>query len=431
MRRVNAGSKTMIVLGLGVAALLVLAPAAAGAAKFKVVYSQCAEADCADGRGGSTGPLVMDAAGNFYGTTPDEKAFVLKRSGKRRFKYKAILSFGVGEPTGGMIIDTQGNLYGWAGQFYKMTYGPFKRRNKWNVAFPPLNCSTPPCGGADPMGTLSYTGAASGAPWDGVSPLYGVMSQGGVNNGGTVYQLTPENNGFTYTVLYNFCSRQNCADGNNPTGVVLDGGGHLYGNAVFGGISNAQIPTGAGVVFELSQSKGSWTETVLHSFCSAARCADGIFPTASLAQDATGNLIGITESGGSPRKNALGGVLFKLTPNGAQSQETVLYNFCQLKDCKDGSYPFGTPLLDETGNVFGTTEEGGGNDIDRSPSGGGIAYELTGSTLRILHRFCSQAACSDGEGPSVGLSRDGSGHVLGTTDIGGAFGEGVIYELRP
>lgn len=142
MRHVNADSNTMIVLGFGVATLLALAPATAGAAKFKVLYSQCAAADCADGRGGSTGPLVMDAAGNFFGTTPDEKAFVLKRSGKGKFTYKVLLSF-VGEPIGGMIIDTQRNLYGWAGSFYKMTYGPFKRRNRRNVAFPPLNCSTP------------------------------------------------------------------------------------------------------------------------------------------------------------------------------------------------------------------------------------------------------------------------------------------------
>jgi len=434
MRAANIKAKLLKALGLAVAAaLLTLAPAQAGTgAKFKVLYSQCAEANCADGRGGSSGPLVEDAAGNFYGITEqDGVAFALKHTDSGKFKYRAILTFPGGAPPGGMIIDTQGNLYGWAYEgFYKMTYGHGSHHNRWAPEFPTLNCSDPPCSGTDPRGTLTYAGAASGAPWDGASPLYGVMSRGGANNAGTVYELTPGESGWSYTQLYSFCAQQSCADGSTPVGgVLLDQSGVLYGTTGEGGCSSScNIDGGAGVAFELSSSGGSWKETVLHTFCSLAQCADGENPTANLAQDAAGNLFGVAGWGGGTGKHT-GGALYKIIPNGAQSQQTVLYDFCKLKDCKDGQSPVGAPLLDSAGNIFGVTDEGGGND--EVTNGAGIAYEWTAGNLRVLHRFCSQASCADGAVPFAGLVQNGGGQLYGTAEGGGAFDEGVVFELTP
>jgi hypothetical protein len=87
-------------------------------------------------------------------------------------------------------------------------------------------------------------------------------------------------------------------------------------------------------------------------------------------------------------------------------------------------------LLDEQGNLFGTTELGGGNDIDLNGLGGGVAYELSGSSFSVLHAFCSLADCADGEYPADGtLIPDGHGHLFGTVQLGGQFGEGDAYEL--
>lgn len=434
MRAANTDPKLLKLLGLGAAAaLLALAPKAAYAGKFKVLYSQCSEDTCAVGTGGSTGRLVEDAGGNFYGTTPDGFAFRLKRMDSGKFKYTALLSFNGGAPSGGMIIDTQGNLYGWAGQFYKMTYRHFAHHNRWDIQFPTLNCSTPPCAGTEPVGTLTYAGAASGTPWDGASPLYGVMSQGGANSGGTVYQLTPGDSGWTFAVLYNFCSQASCADGKEPAGVLLDQSGVLYGTTGHGGCSSScNVNGGAGVAFELAPSGGNWTEMVLHTFCSLTNCADGSLPTGNLAQDAAGDLIGVTEFGGGRCKADISGcgVLYGLAPNGAQSHLTVLHAFCALRDCKDGHRPLATPSIDTTGNVIGTTEFGGGHDADRAGLGGGVAYKFA-SSLQVLHSFCSLGGCADGEYPEVGLTEDNTGTLYGTTGIGGAFDQGAVYQIIP
>jgi len=84
--------------------------------------------------------------------------------------------------------------------------------------------------------------------------------------------------------------------------------------------------------------------------------------------------------------------------------------------------------LDDLGNVFGTTGNGGGNDIDREGIGGGTAYELSGTGLKVLQAFCSAAACADGEYPGA-VILDRTGNILGTAGIGGEFSGGNIYEL--
>lgn len=239
------------------------------------------------------------------------------------------------------------------------------------------------------------------------------------------------------SVIYSFCTEggNSCADGKLPLGRPLaDGAGNLFGATFEGG--NAFQGVGAGVVYELSPTGKSWTETTLYRFCALAQCSDGALPKGDLAMDATGTLYGTTGVGGTKCKPGDWGcgVLYKLIPNGAQSQETVLYAFCKERDCRDGSAPQAGLLINSDGSLIGTTYFGGGNDIDVETLGGGVIFELTGTTYKVLHRFCSLDECADGEYPTAQLVMDKDNRFLGSASMGGAFGEsglgGTVFELR-
>src|SRR5438445_411254 len=99
------------------------------------------------------------------------------------------------------------------------------------------------------------------------------------------------------------------------------------------------------------------TEQVLYKFCPQVGCTDGTNPAGGLVMDASGNLYGTTNSGGS---HGGGGTVFKLAPSGKGWTETVLYSFCAQINCPDGLFPQGRLILDESGNLYGTANAGGG-----------------------------------------------------------------------
>jgi hypothetical protein len=214
------------------------------------------------------------------------------------------------------------------------------------------------------------------------------------------------------------------ADGGQSTAnLILDAAGNLYGTAAKGGRANA------GVVFEFSQTKSSWKETVLHSFSGSK---DGGSPLGGLTIDASGNLFGTTSLGGNPgcTASATGpcGVVFELTPGGnGKWQETVLHTFSG----KDGAFPVSGVTLDKNGNVFGTAEEGG--IITSGCIGGcGVVYELTRANQwaeTVLHTFAPSQG-TDGEFPQSRPIFDRSGNLFGTTYLGeNTTASGTVYEL--
>jgi uncharacterized repeat protein (TIGR03803 family) len=282
-------------------------------------------------------------------------------------------------------------------------------------------------GGSDgdgPTAGLTYEGARSGALYDGVSPLYGTTSIGGGGAAtGTVFSVAPVDGKTQWKekILHAFAF----SEGTLPLGgVIFDALGNLYGTADTAGSS-----TFAGTIFELSPNpqKTRWTATVLHNFCATFVCDDGANPFATIAMDAAGNLFGTTSMGG----NGNNGVAYKLVPDGVNSQLTVLYDFCSLANCSDGRDPgdgsVGPLAIDGSGNLFGTTRYGGNGGAN----GAGVAYELSGTTQTVLYSFCAEANCVDGWFPSSGLLLDGSNNLIGTTDNGGAYAGGTIYELTP
>jgi uncharacterized repeat protein (TIGR03803 family) len=319
------------------------------------------------------------------------------------------------------------------GVAYKLT--PNARHTKWTFSVLYSFCTLNDCAdGREPQANLSYAGKESGLPYDGSSPLYGTASQAGANRHGVVFMLTPNAPQWSEQALYDFCSKSGCADGADPVAAVTVGAsGNLFGTTYMGGANNS------GTIFELSSTGGRFTrrtttQTVLHSFCSSANCADGAFPAAALHIDAEGNLLGTTFGGGhkGPHCTDIGvsgcGTAFKVVPNGAASQETVLYDFCSEKKCADGGYPLAGLLIEPSGKLFGATLYGGAKDP--SP-GSGALFDLSGSES-ALHRFCAKANCADGVEPEGDLIMDGSGNLFGTNLVLGANGDGgTVFELTP
>jgi uncharacterized repeat protein (TIGR03803 family) len=261
----------------------------------------------------------------------------------------------------------------------------------------------------------------AGLTFDQKGNLYGAARLGGAGGNGTVFKLTPKADGsWTESVLYSFCSLSKCADGAVPSAsLIFDETGNLYGTAFLGGAHDF------GAVFKLTpNADGSWTESVLHTFAGGT---DGAYPYANLIFDRTGNLYGTTYGGADDL-----GTVFKLTPNSDGSwTESVIYNFT---GGTDGAWPYASLIFDQTGNLYGATSEGG----DRSScvnDNCGVVFELMPNangtwTESVLYRFGGK----HGEWPYGGLIFDQAGNLYGTTEFGGnlsqcLYGCGVVFEL--
>jgi uncharacterized repeat protein (TIGR03803 family) len=189
---------------------------------------------------------------------------------------------------------------------------------------------------------------------------------------------------------------------------MLDKAGNLYGTTQQGGAY------GFGTVFQLTPSGSAWTETTLHSF---QRAIDGFQPTYSgVISDQSGDLYGTTDVGGP----AGGGTVYELTPPGSGWTFNVLYSFGGLGG------PAATLTMDTAGNLYDTTLEYG-------TYGYGSVFKLTpqlgGSwTLNSLHDFTGG---SDGNEPLSSVAFDGSGNLYGTTWQGGSSNYGIIWMIVP
>ncbi len=241
--------------------------------------------------------------------------------------------------------------------------------------------------------------------------FYGA-SGGGSYNAGLVYRLTPKAQGdWTETVLYEFTGG---SDGGNPSSLYWDGK-NFYGLAGSGGQFSY------GVFFELTpRSNGTWSEKVLYNFPNPN---DGLF-NPGIARDAVGNFYGTTWNWNGP----VYGSLFQLVPAaGGLWTENILHEF---SNGADGGTPLVAPILDSAGNLYGTTAEGGADNLgvvfEFSPSGQGNWSET------VLYNFASK---TDGY-EAQWLVFDQGGGLIGTTIYGGApqcsasGGCGTIFEFK-
>ncbi len=316
-------------------------------------------------------------------------------------------------PYSGLVADAAGNLYGTTG-----TGGIHGNGTVFELM--------PREGGGWTEKVLhSFDGADGAFPdgdliFDAAGNLYGVTGEGGIHFYGTVFELTPREDGsWTEKVLHSF--DVNGVDGAFPdSGLVADAAGNLYGTTSAGGIYGSCGQYKCGTVFELTPAEdGIWTEKVLHSFNLNGQ--DGAYPEASLIIDLGGNLYGTTWTGGIHYL----GTAFELSPTeGGGWAEKVLHSF---GNGDDGASPGGGLTFDAAGNLYGTTGDGGihhdGTVFELTPRQGG------GWAEKVLHSFGNG---TDGISPAYGsLTFDAAGNLYGTTSGGGIHGYGTAFKLTP
>jgi uncharacterized repeat protein (TIGR03803 family) len=215
----------------------------------------------------------------------------------------------------------------------------------------------------------------------------------------------------TEKVLHSFSSGK---DGSAPwAGLTFDTAGNLFGTTTAGGLNSV------GTAFKFTPKVGGgYTEKLLHNFNNNG--TDGYTPLAGLIGDSSGNLYGTTSAGGTHA----GGTVFELVPqSGGGYAERVLYSF--LKNGTDGNTPIGGLIIDSGGNLYGTTQNGGSGNH-------GTVFELSPSTGRtwtetILWTFDG----TNGANPRGGVVFDSAGNLYGTTENGGQFKFGTVFELLP
>jgi uncharacterized repeat protein (TIGR03803 family) len=311
-------------------------------------------------------------------------------------------------PRGGLVLDTAGNLYGTTSAGGTGGYGVvFKMDAAGNEAV--LYSFTGGADGGEPDGRLFIDGAGN---------IYGTTLSGGTSGNGVVFKLDTTGK---ESVLYNFAGSP---DGSSPNaGLLQNVANTFYGTTTGGGnldCGSSTKPVGCGTVFKLDT---SGNETVLYRFTGGDDGADGAFPLTSLIQDSAGNLYGTTAAGSpgpcydiinpNPRPGSFiihCGTVFKVDGTGT---ETVLHHFAGQND---GASPQGDLIIDWAGNLYGTTPYGGTGhclafgtpDVN---VGCGTIYKVDwNGNETVLYSFSSP-----GIAPEGGMVADASGNLYGTT----------------
>jgi hypothetical protein len=419
------------------------------------------------------GGVVFDSAGNLYGATTQGfglcppaqcgSVFQLAPPMKKGDPWtETVLHAFTGNvdgdtPVGGLVIDSAGNLYGTAG--YGGTGDCVLLGTKVGCGI--VYEITPPQteGGAWTETVLySFQGGKDGylpvgdLTFDRAGNLYGATEYGGgygtcnspyYQHCGTIFELSPpktKGGKWTEKVLYSFkgvSAGAQFGDGANPNGgLVFDNEGTIYGTSYYGGNNKRGIceggvtGTGCGVVFELAPPKkdgGIWTKKLLYRF----DAKDGINPDAGVVFDTNGNVYGTTFFG-PPNGFGLSFELRKPLGKSNSWTETVLHTF---SDGNDGAGPMATVVFDPSGNLYGTTATA----TNRSAQGnvfrmGKPTRESASRAFGVLYTF---SGAPDGAQPAASLVLDHAGNVYGTTSEGGTGtscgfqGCGTVFEVGP
>jgi uncharacterized repeat protein (TIGR03803 family) len=246
--------------------------------------------------------------------------------------------------------------------------------------------------------------------------LFGSTEFGGAHGFGSIFMLQPPLSGtttWTEKVIFSF------ADGNDGgfpgSGLSINNNGQLLSSTLMGGTANH------GNIFRLSPPvppSTTWTENVLLNFTGAP---DGDGPLGDLLVQADGTVLGTTSAGGVSNAGAV--FRFVPSPTGTATQDKVLFSF---DGSLEGSRPQVGVVTDGNGNFFGTTEESG-------QFNNGVVFEITPSIApgtAATETTIFQFNLANGSQPVGSLFAFG-GSLYGVTFTGGAFNQGVIFQLTP
>lgn len=395
----------------GIAGLLILLATAiaAEAQTFQILHNFAGP----DGTSPYAG-LSMDRAGNFYGTASGGgniggacgtwgcgTVFKLKRSGSGWILSPIYTFTGPdgNSPQARVILGPDGNLYG------TTNYGGTADAGTvFKLSPPPTTCKSALCPWRETV-LYSFQGGMDGEEpqygdllFDQQGNIYGTTPYGGSPGSncyqtcGVVYELTPSNGGWSESVLYRF---QGENDGATPyAGLILDSAGDLYGTAVNGGADYD------GVVYKLSPSESGWTENVIYTFPYFGQ------PYGGLISDEAGNLYGVTATTSLEET-----VVYELTPNDGGWTFNQLYSFPAYV----GSVA--KLAMDPSGRLYGTILIGGPE-----------VFQLT-----LSNGQWTQTGFNGGAGDYAygNVILDASGNIYSTANEGGTHDDGVVFEITP
>lgn len=276
---------------------------ASGGAVFNLIPSPtvCSTAQCQpwrvttlhaftgypDGAEPGYGDLTWDVQGNIYGTTTmggtKDLGVVYEMMPpvppSKTWTESVIWNFTGPDgqnPQNAVIFDTNGNLLGTAEQGGANGFGTVFRLTQSGNTWTETNVY-------DFQGGTDGKSPIAGLMIDGSGNVYGATSDGGSGGGGTVFELVPSGNSYTFKLLYSFSGQQ----GNNcgPWGTLTtDATGSLYGTTYCDGSNHG------GSVFKLTSTQNGWVYTSFHDF--PAYRSDATNPISNVSFDANGNLWG-------------------------------------------------------------------------------------------------------------------------------------------
>lgn len=312
-------------------------------------------------------------------------------------------------PYGGLVADANGNLFG------TTVSGGL---NGYGTVFELQQGSTAGTYASTPATLFDFDWSHGGDPEaglivDSLGNLFGTTNAGGAADFGTAFELPYDAAAAIYANTPNDLADFDSSDGAHPeAGLIADSNGNLFGTTYSGGTG------GSGTVFEIpydATTASYGAPIALVNF----NGSNGSHPEANLVLDTRGNLIGTTFQGGANGLGTVFEVLYDSTTNSYSSSTQTLIDF----GGSNGSYPQAGLVADDSGNLFGTTYSGGANGDGTVFE---IPYDSTTSAYGAENLLVSFNG-SNGWHPEAGLIADANGSLFGTTAGSGTASYGTVF----
>jgi uncharacterized repeat protein (TIGR03803 family) len=326
-------------------------------------------------KGDSAPTPIMDSAGNLFGVTAgsldDGTIFEIADTNGTYAAPTTLYSFtggsDGGNPDGPLIMDAAGDLFGTTSTGGANGDGTVFEVKKTNGVYAAAPTTIASLAGSDDGFQIG------GLLMDSAGDLFGTTVEGGAHNDGAVFEIKYQNGSYasTPTILYSFTDS---TDGQHPNaGLIMDAAGDLFGTANEGP-GAADDSANFGSVFALKAIDGGYVEFTLADFGADDNATSG------LTVDAAGDLFGTVVNVSAGASD----FVYEIPADGATiaSVPKTLATFggASTQEGAGGGGPYGGLVMDHAGNLFGTTTDGSGSVFEIAYAGGGN-YAATATTI--------------------------------------------------